>query len=1127
MPSDPPSHAEACLICIGFEEKVRLLEETLNKELLEKAKQNRIANPNKVFDDLRKPSANLVQLLDDSTSTTITSIDYENNKVTVDPPVHFDPEQPLCCNHSQCKVIEIDENCITVDNITDITIGSDLRQEKYEASLEKLFAKFGEEWTKRWDKHLQVDDSHCDPIVSFFKQSMPAIPTMQLEPITVEQWLQTVRKKKAKAATGPDGWSRKDLLNMPRDLVEKIIHLLNAVEQGKPWPTSVVTGIVHSLEKIPNATKTSQFRPITIFSLIYRTWSSIRSKQCLQHLIDYVPTQCYGNLPGRYAGQVWWGIQQSIEDSNYLGKHLTGAMIDIVKCFNALPRCPLLEVCHHLGIHRGIIQAWASGLTQMVRRFSIRGGVGPPIRSTTGFAEGCGMSVVAMVASNVLTSQWLTHKVPNCSLWTYVDNIELTAPDAPTTLEALENFTKFTELLDLEVDADKTFVWATDKSQRQWFRQNNQKVKMWARDLGGHVQYSLQTTNSVVVSKIANFKHRWKDMCRSKATYAQKIRSLKALAWPNALHGISSVHLSDEHHDQLRSGAMLGINQQAKGASPKILLSLIEKPLADPGFYVLWTTILDFRTQTNFDASAAILDNLTATASARIRPTTGPCSVLLSRLHQINWSWRDSKVTDHWGRTIDIWDVCIQELYLRLSTAWQQRILGEVSSRKTFQKAFVDSNPRLTMEGLSSDPQEASVLRKCLNGTFFTEDRRKHQLGEDATKCPFCNKTDGQKHRHWECEALRTAREGCPVTMLQKNCEQPSSVTDHGCIPNPPSLQKFQKMLLDLPDKTNEFFDNDIPSFVELFTDGSCIDSTDPMVRLAGWGVAVGTPHVPNQEYAPVAAGMVTGLVQTISRAELTATYAAIKFGLQKCKPFRIWSDSSYVIKQIHRQIVRKNYTPISNKIPNHDLIDQIRLSLLEAKTNFHGIHKVMSHPNIATLDPDEEWVCKGNNAADSIASQSYSECPKLMEVQQNLKDEISGLRDMRFWVHKILVKTGQMAMDKQREMRRKDDDEDVVAIPIPRQLVAYQRWTFPNVLPEHLHKYNIPEWSTVADWVQSLHSGTERMHLSWYQLYADFHIQWPTHGPWYKSSSKRWFWGCNQADLWVCKRLQTLSIGY
>ena len=1124
LPISTPSHNLACLICIGFEEKVQVLEETLNQELLSRAKQNRVANPNKVFDDLRKPSANLVQLLDDSISTTVTAIDHEKQTIEVHPAVDFDPHTPLCCTHSQCKVLEIEGNCITVDSTSDLTIGQDVKQEKFEASLGKLFAKLGEEWTKRWDKHLYVDDSKWDPIISFFRQSMTAIPSMKLEPITVEQWIRTIRGKKAKAATGPDGWARKDLLNMPADLVQQLLHMLHSIEKGQAWPTSVVTGIVHSLEKVTNATKTTQFRPITIFSLIYRTWSTIRSKQCLQHLIDHVPSRCYGNLPGRHAGQVWWGIQQSIEDSNYNGRHLTGAMIDIVKCFNALPRCPLLAVCQHLGIHDDIIRAWSSGLTQMIRRFSIRGGVGPPIKSTTGFAEGCGMSVVAMVASNVLTSQWLLHKVPKCDLWTYVDNIELTSPDAPTTLEALENFTKFTELLDLEVDADKTFVWATKGIDRGWFRKNDQTVKTWARDLGGHVQYSLQTTNSVVVSKITKFKPRWKDMCRSRATYAQKIRSLKTLAWPNALHGISSVHLSEDHLDNLRSGAMTGLNQQSKGASPKIQLSLIEKPLADPGFHAIWQTIVDFRHHTTFDASVAIMDKLTTETFSRIRPTTGPCSVLLTRLHQINWSWRNSTVRDHWDQAIDLWEVCIQELYLRLSMAWQQRILGDISHRKTYQKAFVNCNPQITMEGLPTDPQEASVLRKCLNGTFFTEDRRKHQLGEECTNCPLCNKKDSQKHRHWECDSLHTARSECPPEVLEKILNQPSYVTDHGWIPNPPSLSKFHSMLLQIPDKSNEFFKVETPSFVELFTDGSCIDSSDPITRLAGWGVAVGTPQNQHHEYAPVAAGLVPGLIQTISRAELTATLAALKFGLEQGKPFRIWSDSSYVINQIHKNYHKSADHPVTNKIPNHDLIDKIRVCQHAARSIFSGIHKVVSHQQQALLDPDELWICKGNEAADTIASNSYTEYPKLLETQNCLTRELSELRNIRFWVHKVLIRTGQLAMDKIRERKRQEDDDEIQPIIPPKQLESYQPWTFPTVLPEVFHKYNIPEWSTVAEWVRSLHDGTEQMYLSWYQLYADFHLKWPTYGPWYKSSSKRWFGGATRPTCGFAKGSRWMS---
>lgn len=50
---------------------------------------------------------------------------------------------------------------------------------------------------------------------------------MQLEPFTVDLWLKTLRRKKAKVATGPDGWSGR-LINMPKDLVQQILDMLRA-----------------------------------------------------------------------------------------------------------------------------------------------------------------------------------------------------------------------------------------------------------------------------------------------------------------------------------------------------------------------------------------------------------------------------------------------------------------------------------------------------------------------------------------------------------------------------------------------------------------------------------------------------------------------------------------------------------------------------------------------------------------------------------------------------------------------------------------------------------------------------------------------------------------------------------
>ena len=69
--------------------------------------------------------------------------------------------------------------------------------------------------TKDKHRHDRLMDTYWDPIVSFLEQSLGIQPTMELEPISPEEWLNTLRKKKSKAATGPDGWARADLLAMP------------------------------------------------------------------------------------------------------------------------------------------------------------------------------------------------------------------------------------------------------------------------------------------------------------------------------------------------------------------------------------------------------------------------------------------------------------------------------------------------------------------------------------------------------------------------------------------------------------------------------------------------------------------------------------------------------------------------------------------------------------------------------------------------------------------------------------------------------------------------------------------------------------------------------------------------
>ena len=126
-----------------------------------------------------------------------------------------------------------------------------------------------------------------------------------------------MRHKKVHTATGPDGISRLDLLRMPKQCTGNLVHLLNQVEQGLPWPPQLLVGLISSLEKREDARSAADYRPICVLSLIYRSWASLRARQLLAWLIQCTPDSLIGSRPRKEAADVWFNIATAVEDGRY------------------------------------------------------------------------------------------------------------------------------------------------------------------------------------------------------------------------------------------------------------------------------------------------------------------------------------------------------------------------------------------------------------------------------------------------------------------------------------------------------------------------------------------------------------------------------------------------------------------------------------------------------------------------------------------------------------------------------------------------------------------------------------------------------------------------------------------
>ena len=360
LPRCAPSGAQVNELVEITSHYLRDFENSLLRDRVQQVKQRRLDDANVIFRDLRKEPNAQVQVLLEETKAKIAAIDPDQQALEFEDPQPWQSDVPILCNGHQTLPIYVEPDKIWLEDVSAFEEGQVVRQEKPVGSLQDLFQMFGEEWQKRWDRHATVDEGEWEPICQFADNALPTLPAMPYAPITYDEWIHSLRRKSKRAATGPDAVSRKDLLNMPRDLTEALLAMFHQIERTGQWPIQLLTGFVVALEKQPYAKYVQQFRPITVFPTAYRNYTSIRARQILKFLDPYVPSTCTGNLPNTYAANMWHSLMDQIELGVHLETEVSGGVIDLIKAFNTLPRLPITHVMKKLQIPTQILRAWSS-----------------------------------------------------------------------------------------------------------------------------------------------------------------------------------------------------------------------------------------------------------------------------------------------------------------------------------------------------------------------------------------------------------------------------------------------------------------------------------------------------------------------------------------------------------------------------------------------------------------------------------------------------------------------------------------------------------------------------------------------------------------------------------------------
>ena len=1045
LPHSMPSPEIAMIIHTTFEMEFRQLEKSLWAKRHSSAKASRLLDTNKVFSDVAKPMAMPVQTLIKSNIASIAEISDDGCNLTFEQH-DFKEGHPIYGPHGILQVRELQPHKVVLEHPGHLEPGNVVHQKEEIGQSTKVTREFENLWLSHWNRHNDTGAKKWQPFITMMKQFVPPSHTpMQMPPLTLQTWRKAVCSKKRRSAIGPDGVSRSDLIKMSDSGASAIVNILTCIENGSAWPVSLVTGLISMLEKKEDAEAVTDFRPICIFSAIYRTWASIRARQILRYLAQIAPEELVGSRPRKETADIWWTISLQIEASLFEGHSLAGATADICKCFNALPRVPVTCLAEWLGIPSFFTKTWLRALTTMERRFVINGQVGRPLHTNRGYPEGDPLSVCAMFLVNIALHNFLSAQQPSINLWTFVDDWQFTGEDENDIDKGFSHMKDFTEMLDLTLDQRKCFVWGTTAAIRDGFRRLHKNVKRHERNLGGHISYCKVPTNYTLRDRIASFESTWTWLKKSKAPLNQRLKIVTVVAWPRCLHGIANIPLGAEHFAKLRSRVMQSLAWQKKGANPLVQVSLIHGVKYDPGYFALISTVKAFRRFSNPTIAFPLVDALSQTGQHLRCP--GPCGIFLTRLFDVGWSWLGSGyLLDHEGIRCHIYHTAMQIIEKRLQHAWICRIGSLVAVRNGFQgMEFV--SPSLTLpQGMLMDSEDGGLLRTVLNGTFFTRDKQIACGTVPTVLCPFCQSPDSIMHRHYSCQYFQDLRSNLPGHLFTFLEEAPQCTIQHGWFCEPEEVRLLRFELDRLPDLTEDFIgipDGQLSSPIHMFCDGSCIQPTVPELRVATWGVCLA--NLEEDEFYPLAQGPVWGVYQSSTRAEFTAAIASVKFALHIRMQCWIWTDNQTVFDFLNN--TWDNSFSVSSMEKDHDLRETL-LSLSRKAQQQHllgSIIKVRSHMKLeAFTDLIERWAIRGNEFADQCAERArLGFHPSFWKLWEAAFERVHHIGEMRKLQHKFFIDVGQRVISQKDAIWEHDDEarEAMVGQPAERDSSSMMSW--------------------------------------------------------------------------------------
>lgn len=824
-------------------------------------------------------------------------------------------------------------------------------------------------WNTHWQRDPPGYENENWGNLDQYLESIPKRPTLGKKPFCWEKWKEHCKGLNTKAARGGCGFSVREMIRFPRPIVEQLFRIFNACEDGNRWPDNWILARVTMLSKSDQPVSPFDARPITVFSVLYRQWSRYRSREILEYYASFMPSTvalATNRVPADISAAM---TALKIEAAVNSQTTLCGLGVDLVRCFNTLPRAPICAAMRRMGVPEAYIQAWASMLMHMTRTLLVGTTQGPPSGSTTGAPEGCGMSVVAMA-----TTSWWIIKIlesrhssidPSC----FADNWQVLSDEPDTLRAATATMQDFVDHMKMAIAPNKSYLWATTASARRKLTGifvGNIAIPVVTNysDLGCDIHCSRKVVKPKFAKRLGKAKRIFKRIPSSTVSKNFKMRLAKGAGFATANYGSALQWTPQSTWRSLRAGVARSLALMYPAASPCLAAAVTT---GDPQCHHLnfvcrfWRRFI----KTFPQLGQAFLEMASQPGVCR----NGPAANFRRTIGDCGWSFHDDPcfIQHSTGLQLNWIDCSKKWLASRIAEAWNYHANSSIAHRKDCGDGIPDFG--LANEILSTlSSKDQWTMRVLMSGKQFSHDVLS-KFAPDITKhCPLCGKIDNKKHRIFECKALEKirAKHRSAICFARK---QPKVFRLLGL----PVIQRTSWIKLS-QDKTLvplEVHCDKEDSVRHFFLDGSAFHQDVRTLTISGWAIVESSPC--DMHFTVVAAGPVPGGEHSSYRGESVALLRA----LEVSNFSHLYSDCQSVVDNflsVQRAALLQLPCPITDHTDIWELVWKI---LLTRGPQAHTITKVKAHRTVMPHHNSfDRWVIMGNNTVDEVAKNATRSHP-------------------------------------------------------------------------------------------------------------------------------------------------------